>query len=97
MLACLAGAAVMAAAAAEAAGEKTVVTIYAETRLNPVIGILDDTIQSTLQSRSVSPIRFDIEYLDLSWFGGPRAEDLHARLLREKYAGRKIDVAIVCG
>jgi len=87
----------MASAAPDAADEKTVVTIYAETRLNTVIGILDDTIQSTMQSRSVSQIRFDIEYLDLSWFGGPRAEDLHARLLREKYAGRKIDVAIVCG
>ncbi|MFL5278719.1 MAG: hypothetical protein ACJ79T_19765, partial [Myxococcales bacterium] len=97
MLARLAGAAVMAVAAADAADEKTVVTIYAETRLNPVIAILDDTIQSTLQSRSANPIRFDIEYLDLSWFGGPGGEDLHARVLREKYAGRKLDVVIVCG
>ena len=71
----------VAATAAHAADDKTVLTIYAETRLLPVMAILDQQIRSTLQSQSAAPIRFHTEYLDLSWFAGNEAEDLIARLM----------------
>ncbi|MFL5277270.1 MAG: ABC transporter substrate binding protein [Myxococcales bacterium] len=83
--------------AARAAEENTILAIYAETRLVPVVATIDDAIRSTLQSRSSVPVRFHTEYLDLSWFTGIGADELLARLLKEKYAGRKIDVVIPCG
>src|SRR5690349_2293155 len=65
---------VVAASAARAADEKTVLVIYAETRLVPVVAIIDQAIRSTLQSSSPGPIRFYTEYLDLSWFAGGEPE-----------------------
>ncbi len=93
----LAAGALAAAAPARATDDKTVLTIYAETRVLPVVVTLDQAIRSTLQSRSPAPIRFHTEYLDLSWFSGAGPEDLIARLLKEKYAGRGIDLVMPCG
>ncbi len=87
----------LAGATARAADEKTVLTIYPESRTLPVVSTLDQAIRTTLQSRSAAPIRFQTEYLDLSWFGGPQAETLIARLMKEKYAGRNIDLIMPCG
>src|SRR5689334_8253125 len=84
-------------ARAAAADEKTVLMVYAETRLLPVVSILDHAIRSTLQTRSPSPIRFHTEYMDLSWVGSPGAEEMLSRLLKEKYGTAKIDVIIPCG
>src|SRR3954468_18928202 len=85
------------ASTARAADEKTALTVYAEARTLPVIVTLDQAIRTTLQARTASPIHLQNEYLDLSWFGGPKAEELLARLLKEKYAGRKIDLVMPCG
>ena len=93
----LAAAVVAGATAARAADDKTVLVIYAETRLLPAVANIDQAIRSTLQSRSPAPIRFYTEYLDLSWFADAAPENLLARLLKEKYAGRNIDVVMPCG
>src|SRR5262249_57734736 len=90
-------AALAVATAAGAAGEKTVLTFYPESRLLPVGAILDQAIRTTLQSRSGATIFFLTEYLDMSWFGGPGPEDQIAFVLKQKYAGRKGDLIMVCG
>ncbi len=80
-----------------AADQKTVLLVFAESRSMPVIAILDRAIRSRMQSHSADQVLFPTEFLDLSWFSGAPAEDLIARLLSEKYAGRRIDVVMPCG
>ena len=91
-------AALLFAAAAPAAGEeKAVVIVSPENRSLPVVATLDQAIRTTLQARSPAPVRFYREYLDLSGFAGPSPEALIARLIKEKYEGRKIDLVMPCG
>ena len=93
----LVAAAALTAAAAQGAGDETVLTIYAETRVLPVVITLDQAIRSTLQARSPAPVQMYTEYLDLSWFAGKGPEELIARVMREKYAARNLGVIITCG
>src|SRR5437016_13221351 len=66
-------------------------------RLIPAIITADQTIRSTIQSRSPSPVRFYTEYLDLSWFPSERQERQLTRLMKHKYAGLKVDLIMACG
>ena len=83
--------------AANAADEKTVLLVYAEARLIPAIITADQAIRSTIQSRWPSLVRFYTEYLDLSWFPTKGQERQLGRLMKQKYAGRKIDLVMPCG
>ena len=91
------GGSVLAPVAVGAADDKTVLLIYAEARLIPAIITADQTIRSTIQSRSPSPVRFYTEYLDLSWFPSERQERQLTRLMKHKYAGLKVDLIMACG
>jgi PAS domain S-box-containing protein len=83
--------------AAGAAQEKTVLVISPEGQSLPVAATINQGIRSTLQAHSPRPILFYREYLDLSAFAGGNAEGLIARLMKEKYAGRKVDLVMPCG
>ena len=91
------GGSVLAPVAVGAADDKTVLLIYAEAQLIPAIITADQTIRSTIQSRSPSPVRFYTEYLDLSWFPSERQERQLTRLMKHKYAGLKVDLIMACG
>ncbi|PYN60053.1 MAG: hypothetical protein DMD90_27285, partial [Candidatus Rokuibacteriota bacterium] len=84
-------------AATAAADDKTILLIYAEARLIPAIVTADQAIRSTIQSRWPSPVRFYTEYLDLSWFPTEGQERQLGRLMKQKYAGRNIDLVMACG
>src|SRR5256712_563615 len=88
---------VVAPVAATAADDKTVLLIYAEARLLPAIVTADHAIRSTIQSRWPSPVRLYTEYLDLSWFPTKGQERQLGRLMKQKYAGRNIDLVMACG
>src|SRR2546428_10000160 len=88
---------VVAPVAATAADDKTVLLIYAEARLLPAIVTADHAIRSTIQSRWPSPVRLYTEYLDLSWFPTEGQERQLGRLMKQKYAGRNIDLVMACG
>ena len=84
-------------AATAAADDKTILLIYAEARLIPAIVTADQAIRSTIQSRWPSPVRFYTEYLDLSWFPTEGQERQLGRLMKQKYAGRNIDLVMEIG
>src|SRR5262249_57624288 len=84
-------------AATAAVDDKTILLIYGEARLIPAIVTVDQAIRSTIQSRWPSPVRFYTEYLDLSWFPNEGQERQLGRLMKQKYAGRNIDLVMACG
>src|SRR5262249_6845489 len=51
----------------------------------------------TIQSGWPSPVRLYREYLDLSWFPTEGQERQLGRLMKQKYAGRNIDLVMACG
>jgi PAS domain S-box-containing protein len=82
--------------AALAAEERSVLLIYADPRLSPAITKLDETLRVTIGGRAPYSLRFDTEYLDLSWF--PQGQERYIRqAMREKYTGRTFDLVIPCG
>jgi two-component system, cell cycle sensor histidine kinase and response regulator CckA len=85
------------AAAAEApSARKSVLLLYAESRVVPAIFRLDESIRSRFVTAGVAA-EFFPEYLDLSWAAEPgHTTDLLA-FLRSKHRRRKFDVVMAAG
>jgi hypothetical protein len=85
------------AAAAEApSARKSVLLLYAESRVVPAIFRLDESIRSRFVTAGVAA-EFSPEYLDLSWAAEPgHTTDLLA-FLRSKHRRRKFDVVMAAG
>jgi len=86
-----------ATAVAETEAAKTVLLLYAESRLLPGVVVVDQELRSALESGSAGPIRFHTEYLDLSWFRDTGIEPAAVEFLRRKYAGHALDLVIPAG
>ena len=82
------------ASGADAANTKRVVVLYPESDGRPGNLLVDRGIRAALQSYTAGPIEVYNEYLDLTRFSDERSHQQLAEFLRQKYAGRKIDVVI---
>lgn len=80
----------------EPAAEKAVLLLYAESRVMPANASIDQEIRSLLQQSS-GPVRFYTEHLDVSWFPDAGIQELLIDVLRQKYAGRRLDLVIAVG
>ena len=81
---------------ASGANPRSVLLIYGEAGPVPAIASFDRGIKSALLSDSTAPVRFYTESLDSSWQTDATYEDVLAKLLVHKYAGRKLDVIVPC-
>src|SRR6267143_2702405 len=86
-----------ATAVAETEAAKTVLLLYAKSRLLPGVVVVDQELRSALESGSAGPIRFHTEYLDLSWFRDTGIEPAAVEFLRRKHAGHALDLVIPAG
>jgi signal transduction histidine kinase/ABC-type uncharacterized transport system substrate-binding protein len=77
-------------------GQKGVLLLYGESRLNPAIVRVDESIRSRLEAFAPA-IDLFAEHLDLSWSSSPRYEDQLVAYLRAKHEGRKLDVIVPVG
>lgn len=79
---------------AGAENTKRVVVLYPASDGQPGIMLFDQGLRSTLKSSSAENIEIYNEYLDSARFADDGYQRRLAGFLREKYAGRKIDVVI---
>ena len=79
---------------AEVRSPKVILLLYAAAGLPAAPSSVDTDIRATLQAGTAGPLVFYTELLDLSWAAGDGSEDRLATLLRDKYAGQKIDLIV---
>jgi signal transduction histidine kinase/ABC-type uncharacterized transport system substrate-binding protein len=71
--------------------------LYTEPRLTPSIVSIDKVLPATVQARSPVPVYFYTEFLDLNLFNEATPRPELRELLRQKYAGRHIDLIVAAG
>jgi len=74
-----------------------VLLLYTEPRLTPSIVSIDKVLPATVQARSPVPVYFYTEFLDLNLFNEATPRPKLRELLRQKYAGRHIDLIVAAG
>jgi signal transduction histidine kinase len=81
--------------AASATEARSVLLIYSDPRLSPAIVAIDEAVRATIESRTLGPVQFFTEYLDLSWFPGGQEHHI-GQAMADKYAGRTFDLVMPC-
>ncbi len=84
-----------ATAAADAARPRSVLLLYAETRLAPALILADATFRSTVSAQLGAPVDFRTEFLDLPPTLSVAYEQRLTDLLRLKYQGVHFDLIAV--
>ena len=82
---------------AGAADIKTVLVLYASTRLLPAAVEADRALRENVASSVEHPVELYAEFLDLPRFGSPAFIQTFARYLRDKYAEHPPDVVLTAG
>jgi hypothetical protein len=80
----------------ETSAVRTVLVLYAESHVLPGTAVVDDQLSARLR-QSVGSIRFYTEFLDVSWFPDARIQASQLDLLRQKYAGKRLDLVVPAG
>ena len=73
--------------------QRSVLTLYAQRRENPLPLIVDPLLQSILAQR-VPGIDYYNEFIDAARFADPEFQQALRDFLKRKYAGRRFDVVI---
>jgi PAS domain S-box-containing protein len=78
-------------------GRTAILLLYAEARPLPAVVDLDREIRSTFQAALPGGVEFFTESLDLAWFPDEGYRSALPGFLRQKYAGRRLDLVISAG
>jgi hypothetical protein len=85
------------AACAMAQDSRTVLVLYGNTAELSWIKIFDASLRSTVAGATSHRVEFYTEYFDVARFPEERHQEAFINLVRERYAGRKIDVLVSGG
>jgi signal transduction histidine kinase len=80
--------------AVERASQPTVIAIFGFEANTPVTKVLGEVLHRELVSQSPAPVQFFSEFMDAGRFEGPPHEARLAASLRERYAGRQVDLLL---
>ena len=71
---------------------QTVIALYGFEQHTPTVAIFDRVLHRELVSKPSTPAQFHSEFMDVARFDGPAHAARFAAFLRERYAGRQVDL-----